>query len=287
MSGVTPKQDRFFLAAVLGFPVAQSRSPLLHDYWFAQQGLSGRYLALPVQPGRLEPALRGLAPLGYAGCNLTIPHKQDAMAIVDQVDDVARAIGAISCVVVRPDGTLLGTNNDWRGCMGNLHAAIPEWRADAGPVAVIGAGGGARAVCYGLLEAGVPQLRLINRTQQRAEQIAAEFVGPIDVIAWPDRAEALQGVSLVVNATSQGMVGMEPLDIPLDRLPEQAIAYDIIYTPFETPFLAAARARGNATLNGLGMLLHQGIPAWQAWFGVTPVVTSDLRELMERSIVPT
>jgi shikimate dehydrogenase len=284
--GVAQPQDRFLLAAVLGFPVAQSRSPLLHDYWFAKHGLAGRYLALPVKPGRLEPALRGLAPLGYAGCNLTIPHKQDAMTIVDLVDDVARDIGAISCVVVRPDGMLLGTNNDWRGCMGNLHDAFPDWRADAGPVAVIGAGGGARAVCYGLLRAGVPELRLVNRTQDRAAQIAADLGGRISVIAWEDRVSALDGVTLVVNGTSQGMVGMAPLDLPLDHLPAAAIAYDIIYTPLETPFLATARVQGNATLNGLGMLLHQGVPAWQAWFGITPVVTADLRQRMEHAIAP-
>jgi len=273
------------LAAVMGWPVMHSRSPLMHNYWLEQQSLGGGYVPLAIEPGRLEPALRALHPLGFAGCNLTIPHKQDAMTIVDEVSDVARRIGAISCVVVREDGTLVGTNNDWLGFLGNLKESQPGWRGADGPVAVIGAGGGARAVCHAMLEEGAPEVRLINRTQARAQGIADEFGGPIRVVPWAERHEALEGVALAVNATSQGMIGMEPLDLRLDRLSSSAIAADIIYTPLETPFLAEARGRGNATVNGLGMLLHQGPPAWKMWFGLEPEVTADLRELMERSIL--
>ena len=275
----------FHLAGVMGWPVMHSRSPLMHNHWFAQQGLKGSYVPLAIAPGGLEPALRALAPLGFSGCNLTIPHKQDAMAIVDEVDAVARAIGAISCVVVRPDGTLFGTNNDWLGFMANLRSAYPDWQPEAGPVTVIGAGGGARAVCYGLAQAGVSEIRLVNRTRARAEAVAGDLSAPITVMDWQDRAQALAGVSLVVNTTSQGMVGMDPLDLVLDQLPPTAIVADIIYTPLQSPLLEQAAVRGNPTLNGLGMLLYQGVPAWQLWFGVEPQVTDTLRDLMVQSLV--
>lgn len=278
-------QDRPRLAAVMGWPVMHSRSPLMHGYWMERLGLTGGYVPLAIEPGALAPALKALHPLGFAGCNLTIPHKQDALAIVDEIDEVARRIGAISCVVVRPDGTLFGTNNDWLGFLGNLYEAQPDWRADGGPVTVIGGGGGARAIVHAMLSEGVPELRLVNRTQARAQQIADTFGGPVTVLPWEDRHDALDGVTLAINTTSQGMVGMEPLDLRLDALPADAIAADIIYTPLETPFLAAANARGNATVNGLGMLLHQGPPAWKLWFGLTPEVTPELRARLERSIL--
>jgi len=276
--------DRFLLAGVMGWPVMHSRSPLLHNYWFRQHGLAGTYVPLAIPPDGLAAALRALHPLQFSGCNLTIPHKQQAMAIVDEVDPVGRSIGAISCVVVRPDGSLAGSNNDCYGFIQNLRQAEPSWRADAGPVAVLGAGGGARAVCYGLLQEGAREVRLVNRTIARAQAIAAEFGGPIEVLPWEQRHEALDGVAMAVNATSQGMVGQPALDIRLDQLPTRALAADIIYTPLETPFLAAARRRGHRTVNGLGMLLHQGRPAWKAWFGIEPEVTLELRSLLERSI---
>ena len=261
-----------------------SRSPLMHNYWFEQHALSGVYVPLAIEPAGLAAALRALRALGFSGCNLTIPHKQQAMRIVDEVDAVAAAIGAISCVVVREDGSLFGTNNDWHGFVGSLRQEQPDWRADAGPVAVIGAGGGSRAVCYGLLREGVRELRLVNRTHARAEAIAATFGGPISVLPWASRHEALEGVSMAVNTTSQGMLGEPALDLRLERLPPTALAADIVYIPLETPFLAAARARGNRVFNGVGMLLHQGRPAWKLWFDVEPVVTAALRARMERSI---
>ena len=276
--------DRFHMAGVMGWPVMHSRSPMMHNYWMEQQGLAGTYVPLAIEPGKIGPALRAMHPLGFAGCNLTIPHKQDAMEIVDEVDEVAKKIGAISCVVVRDDGSLFGTNNDWLGFLGNLKEFRPDWRADAGPVTVIGAGGGSRAVCYALLDQGVTEIRLVNRTRERAEKLAEEFGGPIEVHSWEERHDALDGVAMAVNVTSQGMQGETALDIQLDALPVDAIAADIIYIPLETPFLAAARARGNPTLNGVGMLLHQGPPAWKRWFGVEPQVTPDLRAEMEKGI---
>lgn len=276
--------DRFYMAAVMGWPVMHSRSPMLHNYWMEQQGLAGTYVPLAIEPGGVGPALRAMHPLGIAGCNLTIPHKQDAMSVVDEVDDVARKIGAISCVVVREDGSLFGTNNDWLGFLGNLRQFYPDWDAGAGPVTVIGAGGGSRAVCYALQHEGVKDIRLVNRTQERAERLAADLGGPITVHPWEDRHDLLDGVTMAVNVTSQGMEGETALDIRLDRLPEHALAADIIYIPLETPFLGAARERGNPTLNGVGMLLHQGPPAWKSWFGIEPDVSADLREKMEASI---
>jgi len=276
--------SRFLLAGVMGWPVMHSRSPLMHNHWFRQHGLAGTYVPLAIEPQGLAAALKALRPLGFAGCNLTIPHKQQAMTIVDEVDTVAKRIGAISCVVVRPDGSLAGTNNDWFGFVHNLKQEQPGWRADAGPVVVLGAGGGSRAVCYGLMQEGAKEIRLVNRTFVRAKGIAGEFGGPIQALPWEQRHDALEGAALVVNATSQGMVGQPALNLRLDKLSKTALAADIIYIPLETPFLAAARQRGNRTANGLGMLLHQGRPAWQMWFGIEPVVTAELRSMMEKSI---
>jgi len=276
--------DRFLLAGVMGWPIAHSRSPLLHNYWFKRHELAGTYVPLAIRPDDLAAALRALKPLGFAGCNLTIPLKQLAMSIVDETDAVAKRIGAISCVIVRPDGSLAGTNNDWYGFVHNLRQELPGWRADAGPVAVLGAGGGARAVCYGLMQEGAKEIRLVNRTFARAKGIAGEFGGPITALPWESRHEVLEGAAMVVNATSQGMVGEAALDIKLDKLSKSALAADIIYAPLETPFLAAARKRGNRTINGLGMLLHQGRPAWKAWFGIDVEVTRELRKLLERSL---
>jgi shikimate dehydrogenase len=276
--------DRFLLAAVMGWPIAHSRSPLLHNYWFGKYGVAGTYVPLAIKPEGLAAAFRALQPLGFSGCNLTIPLKQHAMAIVDELDATARCIGAISCVTVGPDGTLAGTNNDWYGLVHSLKHEVPGWRADAGPVAVLGAGGGARAVCYGLLQEGAREIRLVNRTFVRAQALAEALGGRITALPWEQRHAALEGVAMAVNATSQGMVGQPALDIRLDKLPGTALAADIIYTPLETPFLAAARARGNRTWNGLGMLLHQGRPAWKRWFDIEAEVTPDLRSLLERSI---
>jgi shikimate dehydrogenase len=277
-------QDRFLLAGVMGWPVMHSRSPMMHNYWFGKHGLAGTYVPLAIRPEGLERALRALHPLGFAGCNLTIPHKEKAMGIVDEIDALARAIGAISCVVARPDGSLAGTNNDCFGFIQNVKDEQPGWRADAGPIAVIGAGGGSRAVCYGLAREGAREIRLVNRTFERARALADEFGGPIKPLAWGDRHDALEGVAMVVNTTSQGMVGQGTLDLRLDKLPRTALAADIVYIPLETSFLAAARGRGNRTVNGLGMLLHQGRPAWKAWFGIEPEVTPELRRMVEKTI---
>lgn len=276
--------DRFLLAGVMGWPVMHSRSPRLHNYWLQQHGLVGTYLPLAIEAAGLRAALRALPALGFAGCNLTIPHKVEAMAIVDRVDPVARRIGAMNCVVVAPDGTLDGYNNDGWGYIESLLEAQPDWRADAGPVVVMGAGGSARAILVSLIDRGAREIRLVNRTQANAEALAREFGGPIAVLPWAERNAALAGAATLINTTSQGMVGQPALDLSLDRLPRQALVSDIIYVPRETPLLVAARERGNRTVNGLGMLLHQARPAFKAWFGVMPAVTPELRALIEATI---
>ena len=243
--------QRFLLAGVMGWPVMHSRSPLLHNYFFTQHKLKGTYVPLAIRPEGLAPALRALAPLGFSGCNLTIPHKEQALAIVDEVDPVARRIGAISCVVVRPDGSLWGTNNDAYGFVHNILHRRPDWRADAGPAVVIGAGGGARAVVHSLVERGATEIRLVNRTRARADVLARDFGGPVVSWEWDDRARALEGAAMLVNTTSQGMVGQPSLDLDLALLPPTALVADIVYVPLETPLLAAARRRGNPTVDGL------------------------------------
>jgi shikimate dehydrogenase len=278
-----PTPDRFVLAAVMGWPVMHSRSPVLHNYLLAEHGLRGTYVPLAIPPERLEAALRSLAPLGFSGCNLTIPHKERAMAIVDRVEPVAQRIGAVSCVIVGEDGSLTGTNNDAYGFVHNVLQQQPTWRADAGPAVVVGAGGGARAVAFSLADRGAGEVRVVNRSYARGESLAREFGAPLVAVPWEDRHHALEGAAMLVNTTSQGMVGNPPLDLSLDMLPPGALVCDIVYVPLETPLLADARRRGHATVDGLGMLLHQARPAWQAWFGIDPRISPELRAAVERT----
>ena len=268
----------FVLAGVMGWPIAHSRSPILHNYWIEKYKLNGRYVPLAVQPDNLGDAIRGLRALGFRGCNLTMPHKQMAMTMVDRVTDTAKRIGAVNCIVVEPDGKMWGTNNDGNGYYLSLLEVAPSWKPANGPIAILGAGGAARGLLVTLIENGAKEIRLINRTFDKAEALA-KSVDPkiIKPIAWEKRADVIGDVALLVNATDQGFVGKPPLDISLDRLSSKALVSDLIYTPPETPFLAAARAGGNVTVNGLGMLLHQARPAFEAWFGVMPDITDDLR----------
>jgi len=265
------------VAGVLGWPVAQSRSPRLHGFWLAQHGIDGAYVPLPVHPDRLEPALRGLAALGLRGCNLTVPHKERAARLADRIDAPARRIGAVNTVVVEADGTLSGSNSDAFGFAENLRQEAPAWRADAGPAVVLGAGGAARAVVAALQDMGAPEIRVANRSAARAEELAADLGARIRTLPWEGREAALADAALVVNTTTLGMHGQPPLPLPLDRLPPAALVTDIVYAPLETPLLAAARARGNPVVDGLGMLLHQARPGFEAWFGVRPEVTPALR----------
>jgi shikimate dehydrogenase len=264
-------------AGVMGWPVEHSRSPVLHGHWLEKYAVDGAYVPMAVRQENLAAALRALPILGFAGCNLTIPHKEAALAIVDRVDPVARRIGAVNTIVVAPDGSLEGRNTDGFGFLASLRASAPGWTPQ-GPVTVLGAGGAARSILVALLDAGVPEIRLVNRTLPRASALAAELGAAVTALPWESRHEALAGATLLVNTTSQGMVGEAPLDLSLDLLAQDAVVSDIVYVPLETPLLAAARRRGNRTIDGLGMLLYQARAGFAAWFGIEPEVTSALRE---------
>jgi len=268
------------LAGVMGWPVTHSRSPRLHGYWLRRYSIDGAYVPLPVHPETVTAALRALPLLGFVGANVTVPHKESALAAVDRTTAEARRIGAVNTVVVADDGTLDGRNTDGFGFSENLRAAVPGWSARSGPAVILGAGGSARAVAATLADGGAPEIRLVNRTPERAERLAADLGGPFRVVAWNDRATALADAALLVNSTTLGMTGQPALDLELDRLPSGAVVNDIVYAPLETALLAAARARGNRVVDGLGMLLHQARPGFAAWFGVEPEVTPELRRFV-------
>ena len=272
------------IAGVMGWPVEHSLSPRLHGYWLTRYGIDGAYVPFAVDPSRFGDAMRGLVGLGFAGTNVTVPHKESAFALVDEASEVAIRAGAVNTVIAREDGSLFGTNTDGFGFIENLRDAQPGWSARGGPAVVFGAGGAARAICAAILDAGAPMVRLVNRTRERAEILAKQVGGPIDVVAWDQRDWSLMDATLVVNTTTQGMHGRPPLDINLDRLPQNATVTDIVYTPLITPLLRAAQARGNSIVDGLGMLLHQGRPGFAAWFGVDPEVTTDLRDFVRRGL---
>lgn len=270
----------FGLAGIMGWPVAHSRSPIIHNHWIKKYGLNGAYVQLPVAPGKLAQAVPGLAALGFRGCNITLPHKVDALQLVDEVDVMARRMGAMNTIVVQPDGSLKGFNNDGFGYIQSLLDAQPDWRADAGPITVLGAGGAARAVVLSLADRGAKEIRLLNRTFDKAQALAKEFGAPVKALPWEERHAALADVALLVNTTSQGMHGQPDLELTLDALPKHALVSDVIYVPLETPLLLAARQRGNPTVNGLGMLLNQARPAFNAWFGVMPEITEELKQAL-------
>jgi shikimate dehydrogenase len=277
---VTQAQE-FGIAGLLGWPVAHSRSPVIHNHWLAHYGIPGRYVLFGVPPGKLEAAVRGLAVLGMRGCNVTTPHKQAIFPLLDRVDDLARTIGAVNTVVVEKDGTLTGFNNDGNGFVQSLRDADPRWRPDSGPVLVLGAGGAARAVVASLAAQGAKEIRVANRTPAKARELAAAVGSVVRVVPWDERADAADGVALLANATSLGMQDKPALDMPLGRLPKHALVGDLIYIPQRTALLAAAQARGNVTVNGLGLLLNQARPAFNAWFGVMPEITPALRAAIE------
>ena len=268
--------DSFILAGVMGWPISHSRSPHIHSHWIAQYGLRGAYVPLAVNPVNLQEALTGLKALGFAGCNLTLPHKIEALPWLDEIDPVAKRIGAVNTLTVRADGSLHGTNTDAFGFIQSLREAHSSWQASEGPAVVLGAGGAARAVVWALADAGATDIRLFNRSHDKAVSMAQEFGVPVKAFAWSERHAALEGAALLVNTTTQGMQGQPALDLQLDALPAQALVSDIVYTPLQTDLLLRAASRGNPTVNGLGMLLHQARPAFASWFGVMPEVTPAL-----------
>ena len=269
-------------ACVIGWPVAHSRSPLIHNYWLGQHGIAGEYRREAVPPESFPEFVRGLAERGYRGANVTLPHKEAALAL-SEPDARARAVGAANTLWL--DGErLLSTNTDVEGFIGNLDASAPGWEAVAQAAIVLGAGGSARAVVFGLLERGVQQLLLVNRTREKSEALRASFGERVQPLAWGELAAALPQCGLLVNTTSLGMSGQPELNVDVNALPRAATVTDLVYAPLETALLRAAKASGLRTADGLGMLLHQAVRGFSLWFGVTPAVTPELRALVERDL---
>lgn len=271
------------VAGVMGWPVAHSLSPRLHGYWLQQHGIDGAYIPMAVQPDKIEAALRALPVLGFRGCNLTVPHKERALDIVDHVDPVAARIGAVNTVIVDEKGKLKGFNTDYIGFIESLKASVPQWNPKSGPAVVLGAGGAARAVVVGLIEAGVKEVRIINRTEEKARALVEGLAdGRTQLRRWPWGwpEEALADATLLVNTTTLGMKGQAALDVDMKALPPTAIVMDIVYVPLMTGLLQQAQARGNPVVTGIGMLLHQAAPGFEAWFGVRPAVTPELEKFV-------
>lgn len=267
------------VAGIIGWPVSHSRSPRLHGFWLERHKIDGAYVPLPIHPEQFNVGVRGLVAAGFAGSNVTAPHKLAAFEICDRVEDIARRAGAVNTLIFR-DGTITGTNTDGTGFVGNLRASGID--PAAGPALLLGAGGGARAVAAALQDAGA-NVTVTNRSASRAEALARDLPG-LRVVPWKQRSDALADHALVVNTTSLGMAGHEPLQLDLDRGSKNLAVADIVYVPLETPLLAAARARGLHTAEGLGMLLYQARTGFEAWFGVQPSVDDELRRFVEVSL---
>ncbi len=267
-------------AAVIGHPISHSKSPLIHGHWIEKHGLTGSYEAIDVPCGNLENRVRDLVKGGYVGFNVTLPHKEDMLDLCNEVDEIARAVGAVNTVQIR-DGRLFGTNTDVFGFVENVKIGAPDFDFAAGRAVVLGAGGAARAVVQGLLQEGAPEILLLNRTQEKAQHLVQSAGQPekIKVGAWGERSALLADANIVVNSTSLGMQGQPALEIDLAALPKNALVSDIVYAPLMTDLLKAAQGRGNPVVTGIGMLLHQARPAFQMWFGVLPEVDEALERL--------
>jgi shikimate dehydrogenase len=270
-------------ACVIGWPVNHARSPIIHNHWLKTYGISGHYGRESVRPGEVGAFLKSLAERGYAGCNVTVPHKEEALAALDEIDSAAAALGAVNTIWLE-DRRLRGMNTDVPGYLANLDETAPEWQGETRHAVVLGAGGAARGIVYGLASRGVETITVVNRSLDRAEAVASAYRGRARALAWADAAKALSDADLLVNTTSLGMRGQPPLDLPLEALKARAVVSDIVYVPLVTDLLARAAARGHRTVGGLGMLLHQAVPGFAHWFGVTPKVTKALYDLVAADI---
>lgn len=271
------------MAGVVGWPVEHSLSPRLHNYWLEQYVIDGAYVPLPVKRENLEFVLRALPRMGFAGCNVTVPHKETAARVVDHLTPQAKRLGAVNTVIVRDDGSLEGRNTDGYGFIQNLMAASPDWQAGSGPAVVFGAGGAARSIVPALMEEGAQDIRIVNRTLQKAEKLCKDLA--MDRVAlrpcpFEMAPDALEDAALVVNTTALGMTGYPQLNVDLDTLPVNALVTDIVYNPLITSLLERAEKRGNRIVDGLGMLIHQARPGFNAWFGREPEVTRDLKSYL-------
>ncbi len=272
--------NRIPLAGVIGSPISHSRSPQLHTYWLRKYNLRGYYIPMDVAQADLADAIAAMPKLGFVGINVTVPHKETVLGLADLVTDRAALIGAANTLIFRTDGRVHADNTDGYGFIENLRQNAPDWRPAEGPAVVIGAGGAARAVVASLLEVGVTEIRLANRTRTRADTLRADFGSKLKVYDWVQAGNMLDGARTVVNTSSLGMLGKPDLRIPLDGLSTDAVVNDLVYTPLRTALLERAAQMGCTTVDGLGMLMHQAVPAFERWFGERPIVDDDLRALM-------
>lgn len=268
---------RIPLAAVIGSPIAHSRSPALHGYWLKRYGIKGFYIPMDVAQADLATVLRTLPKMGFVGANVTIPHKEAILQIADVISDRAALIGAANTLIFRKDGKIQADNTDGAGFIANLRQNAPHWVPSSGPAAVFGAGGAARAVIAALIEVGVPEIRLANRTRARADALRSDFGAKVHVQEWVQADAMIDGAATVVNTTSLGMTGKPDLVLPLGSLSPQALVTDLVYTPLKTQFLIEAEERGATVVDGLGMLLHQAAPGFERWFGQRPEVDEATR----------
>ena len=270
-------------ACVIGWPITHSRSPLIHGYWLKKYGIDGRYAKHAVRSEDLQSFLNTLAAHGLVGCNVTVPHKEAAFNAAAIKDASAVAVGAANTIWLE-GGKIACANTDTYGFMASLNAAAPQWVERGGPVAVLGAGGAARAIVYGFLDVGVKDIRVFNRSHTRVGELARHFGSRVTANAWDAFASASSDASVVVNTTTLGMAGQDDLTVDLTQLLADCVVADIVYVPLETAFLKTARARGLTTVGGLGMLLHQAVPGFEKWFGVRPEVTSELYQIIANDI---
>jgi shikimate dehydrogenase len=277
-TGKTPR------ACVIGWPVAHSRSPLIHRFWLERLKLAGTYELAAVAPSDFAAFLLGLAAQGFVGGNVTLPHKQMAFVLCDAVTETAARLKAVNTLWIET-GKLWGDNTDTTGFLGALDQDAPAWDANPGSALVLGAGGASRAIVHALQSRGVRRIFLANRTRDRAAEIAGDFGPLVEVVDFRDLPQVMEGAGLLVNTTSLGMRGQPPLSLDLTPLPAHAVVSDIVYVPLETSLIKAAKARGLRTVSGIGMLLHQAVPGFERWFGLRPSVTGELRGLVEADIL--
>ena len=270
-------ESRIPLAGVIGSPVAHSKSPQLHRHWLATYGLRGHYIPIDLASDDLENVLRMMPKMGFVGANVTIPYKEKVLELADQITDRATLIGAANTLIFRKDGRLIADNTDGYGFLENIRQNVPDWDPAAGPAAVLGAGGAARAVVAALSEVGVPEIILSNRTRVRADRLKQDFGKRVRVVDWVQAGNILEDAALVVNTTSLGMVGKPELRVPLDGLQKGAVVTDLVYAPLKTQLLLRAEEAGCRVVDGLGMLLHQAVPGFERWFGIRPAVDAATR----------
>ena len=274
--------NRIPLAGVIGSPIAHSKSPALHTHWLKTLGIAGHYIPIDVAQEDLEHIVKTLPKMGFVGVNVTVPYKEKVMDFADLVTDRAALIGSANTLIFRKDGKIHADNTDSYGFIQNLRQKAPDWDPKAGPAAILGAGGAARAVIAALVEVGVPEILISNRTKARAEKLKADFGKRLRVVDWVQAGNMLEEATTVINTTSLGMVGKPPLRVPLDGLQKGILVTDLVYAPLMTHLLNEANEAGCVTVDGLGMLLHQAVPAFERWFGVRPQVTDETRAAVLR-----